>query len=265
MRSALVLISLLLAITAASAQASTETITLVSIKVVQPDPPEAIVPEVAPATIRSIPIIQHPPLDQRVSIRLKDASLQTFFEEISRQTKLEFILVQGLADCRVAAFLHGRTIREALQLLLETGNLTYQQLGRSNSYTVTSRHEIRLCPPGPRKPAGGRCFSKGAPISLECKGAKLSEFAEILHDQSGASLMVWNDAINESIDVDLDKMNFETALDGARKNKTLKIKMGIKKNYATFTLFPPNDMAEPWNLRISTRVVKITRNGTEEL
>src|SRR5208282_2756085 len=79
------------------------------------------------------------PLDVRVSIRVRDASLATFLEIISNQAKINFIMTEGLKNRTVTAFLQNVSVRDALQILLEIKGLTYQQIGRSNSYIIRER------------------------------------------------------------------------------------------------------------------------------
>ena len=76
-----------------------------------------------------------------MSVRVKGAPLATFLDTISAQAKVNFIITEGLEAERVTAFLQNVTVREALQVLLEIKGLTYQQIGKSNTYVVT---------PGPR-------------------------------------------------------------------------------------------------------------------
>jgi|CXWL01.1.fsa_nt_gi type IV pilus assembly protein PilQ len=79
------------------------------------------------------------PLDARVTVRVKGAALATFLDTISAQAKVNFIITEGLEAKRVTAFLQNVTVREALQVLLEIKGLTYQQIGKSNTYVVTPR------------------------------------------------------------------------------------------------------------------------------
>jgi hypothetical protein len=134
------------------------------------------------------------PLDQRLSLRLASGTLQSFFNEVSKQTKLEFRITQGLEQCEIAAFIHDLTAREVLQMTIGTKGISYQQLGRSNQYTITRWRGGPECPPISKKIPTGKCNSTGnTPISLECKDAPLPSLAELLYDQSDASIIVWNE------------------------------------------------------------------------
>lgn len=79
------------------------------------------------------------PLDTRIVVRVKNAPLSTFLDTISAQAKVNFIITEGLENKRVTAFLQNVTVREALQILLEIKGLTYQRIGRSNTYVVSPR------------------------------------------------------------------------------------------------------------------------------
>ncbi|MFA6004137.1 MAG: secretin N-terminal domain-containing protein, partial [Elusimicrobiota bacterium] len=80
-----------------------------------------------------------PPLETRVTVRVKGAPLATFLDTISAQAKVNFIITEGLENRKVTAFLQNVTVREALQVLLEIKGLTYQQIGKSNTYVVAPR------------------------------------------------------------------------------------------------------------------------------
>lgn len=79
------------------------------------------------------------PLDTRIIVRVKAAPLSTFLDTISAQARVNFIITEGLEKKRVTAFLQNVTVREALQILLEIKGLTYQRIGRSNTYVVSPR------------------------------------------------------------------------------------------------------------------------------
>ena len=72
-------------------------------------------------------------------VRVKSAPLATFLDTISAQAKVNFIITEGLEDKRITAFLQNVTVREALQILLEIKGLTYQRIGKSNTYVVSPR------------------------------------------------------------------------------------------------------------------------------
>ena len=88
---------------------------------------------------RPAPAPSGSPLDTRVTVRVKGAPLATFLDTIQAQSKLNFIVTEGLESKRVTAFLQNVTVREALQVLLEIKGLTYQQIGKSNTYVVAPR------------------------------------------------------------------------------------------------------------------------------
>ncbi|NNN05867.1 MAG: hypothetical protein HKL90_08205 [Elusimicrobia bacterium] len=79
------------------------------------------------------------PLDTRVTVRVKGVPLATFLDTISAQAKINFIITEGLEEKRVTAFLQNVTVRDALQVLLEIKGLTYQRIGKTNTYVVTQR------------------------------------------------------------------------------------------------------------------------------
>ncbi|MFA6029045.1 MAG: secretin N-terminal domain-containing protein [Elusimicrobiota bacterium] len=88
---------------------------------------------------KSAPAEPTDPLETRIVVRVKSAPLATFLDTISAQAKVNFIITEGLEDKRITAFLQNVTVREALQILLEIKGLTYQRIGRSNTYVVSPR------------------------------------------------------------------------------------------------------------------------------
>ena len=78
-------------------------------------------------------------METRVTVRVKGAPLATFLETISAQSKINFILAEGLDQKRITAYLQNVTVREALQVLLEIRGLSYQRIGKSNTYIVAPR------------------------------------------------------------------------------------------------------------------------------
>ena len=79
------------------------------------------------------------PLDTRVTVRVRGAPLATFLDTIQSQSSVNFIISEGLENKKVTALLQNVTVRDALQVLLEMKGLTYQQIGKSNTYVVLPR------------------------------------------------------------------------------------------------------------------------------
>ena len=79
-------------------------------------------------------------LDKKIGpIRLKRAPLSTFLDVISAQSKVNFIISEGIEAKKITVFLRRTTVREALELLLRVKGLTYQRIGKSNTYVVAKR------------------------------------------------------------------------------------------------------------------------------
>ena len=80
------------------------------------------------------------PLDRKIGpIRLKGAPLATFLDIVSAQSKVNFIVTEGVEAKTITVFLRKTTVREALELLLRVKGLTYQRIGKSNTYVVQKR------------------------------------------------------------------------------------------------------------------------------
>lgn len=152
------------------------------------------------------------PLDTAVTLELVDGTLAALLDEVGKQTKTEYILIQGVGQCRVSAFIRGLTTREILQLTLEVGGLTYQSAGRSNRYVVTRRKGGPSCPRVDSAPEGTCSALDDNPISLQCKNGPLSSLVHLLYDQTGASFLVWNEAVNQPTTIKLTRATLPKAL-----------------------------------------------------
>ena len=81
------------------------------------------------------------PLDRKVTIRVNNVPIGTFLNSISAQAKINFIMGEEFAGKKVSASLANVTVREALDTLLRVQGLTYQRIGKSDSYVITKRSE----------------------------------------------------------------------------------------------------------------------------
>ncbi|MDR0952618.1 MAG: hypothetical protein LBM71_00250 [Elusimicrobiota bacterium] len=81
------------------------------------------------------------PLDRKVTIRVNNVPIGTFLNSISAQSKINFIMGEEFAGKKVSASLTNVTVREALDTLLRVQGLTYQRIGKSDSYVITKRSD----------------------------------------------------------------------------------------------------------------------------
>lgn len=79
------------------------------------------------------------PLDRKVSIRVSNVPISAFLNSITTQAGINFIMSEEFANKKVTASLTRVTVREALDTLLRVHGLTYQRIGKSDSYVVTKR------------------------------------------------------------------------------------------------------------------------------
>lgn len=80
------------------------------------------------------------PLDRKIGpIRLKGAPLTSFLDIISAQSKVNFIVSDDVSAKQITVFLRRTTVREALEILLRVKGLTYQRIGKSNTYIIMKR------------------------------------------------------------------------------------------------------------------------------
>lgn len=79
------------------------------------------------------------PLDRKVTIRVANVDISSFLNSITTQAQINFIMSEEFANKKVTASLTKVTVREALDTLLRVHGLTYQRVGKSDSYVVTKR------------------------------------------------------------------------------------------------------------------------------
>ncbi len=82
---------------------------------------------------------QASPSDRTVSIRVSNVPISAFLNSITTQARINFIMSEEFANKKVTASLTKVTVREALDTLLRVHGLTYQRIGKSESYVVTKR------------------------------------------------------------------------------------------------------------------------------
>lgn len=181
------------------------------------------------------------PLENRVTVRMPEGSFRSFLDEISRQTKLRFHVVGDLEKCSVSAFLRNLTARQILQATLEVGGLTYQQLGRSDTYTIAPRGEGPRCGSvRPKREAKGRCQAADSePISVKCKNGRLAEFTEIMFDQSKASFFLWDGAADQPLTLHLKRENLGDAIERLMAEDELRVRQLRATDIYVVTLQKP--------------------------
>ena len=113
------------------------------------------------------------PLDRKIGpVRLKGLPLTTFLDVISSQSGVSFIVADGVENKNMTVFMRQTTVREALELLLRVRGLTYQRIGRSNTFIVQKRsneqpnvmtkiYTLNYIPLIPMDPVGGDGASSG--------------------------------------------------------------------------------------------------------
>jgi type IV pilus assembly protein PilQ len=94
--------------------------------------------------LKDSPAIVDPPvvtggkeLDQRVTVRVKNAPLDQFLDTVSAQTKANFVLGEGLDDVRITAFLENVTAREALEIVMTIKGLSCKRVEGRDAYMMS--------------------------------------------------------------------------------------------------------------------------------
>lgn len=124
-----------------------------------------------------------PSLDTRVDVSVKQAPLGRFLDTISQQSKLNFILSEGLEERKVTAFLHKVTVKEALDVLLKLKGLEYYLIAE-NTYMVAPKTEKR------RSLVIGGGPELDQKVTVDLKGSPLEDFIETLSAQTKVNFVV---------------------------------------------------------------------------
>jgi len=119
------------------------------------------------------------PLDRKVSIRVSNVPISAFLNSITTQAQINFIMSEEFANKKVTASLTKVTVREALDTLLRVHGLTYQRIGKSDSYVVTKRSNDA--------PDTITKIYTLSYISLQSIGSASSELASIMPQDVSAS------------------------------------------------------------------------------
>jgi type II secretory pathway component GspD/PulD (secretin) len=96
-----------------------------------------VAPKDSPEINAPVVVEGGPELDQRVTVRVKSASVDEFLDTVSSQTKTNFILGEGLEDLKVTVFLQNVTAREALEIVMTIKGLDLKRLDKGGAYLVS--------------------------------------------------------------------------------------------------------------------------------
>jgi type II secretory pathway component HofQ len=78
-------------------------------------------------------------LDQRVTVKVKNAPLSEFLDTLSAQSKINFIMQDGLEGKKVTAFLQNVSVREALEIMLALKGLSCRRFDGKDTYIIVSK------------------------------------------------------------------------------------------------------------------------------
>lgn len=122
-----------------------------------------------------------PPLERPARIYAVDAPLGYVFGQVAAQTKLRFNFADSVESCRVTVMADGLTTRQIMGLLLQANSFTYQQLGRSDTYTITGR-KGRSCRKTSLHMVRNYCISRE---SLDCENSSAIGVTDLTFNRWG--------------------------------------------------------------------------------
>lgn len=186
------------------------------------------------------------PLASTVTVQLRDSSLKHFLSEIARQSGHEFIVMGGIGECSIAAFIRGRMTREVLQLALEAGQFTYQGAGRSNRLLITPITGQHPCPTSPDNPSRGN----------------VAGLSESIHIFGGANFMCWGEALNVRVDGEPGEP-LGPSLKMLMRSKELNVRqVGTREDFAIRATWPKRPVLS--SVAWSTHPISITPSGISD-
>ena len=139
------------------------------------------------------------PLDRKVSIRVANVPISAFLNSITTQAGINFIMSEEFANKKVTASLTRVTVREALDTLLRVHGLTYQRIGKSDSYVVTKRSNDA--------PDTITKIYTLSYISLQGMGSASSEMSSVLPQITNTGSSLGSSSSSNNISTDTSSMN----------------------------------------------------------
>jgi hypothetical protein len=164
------------------------------------------------------------PLKIPVRVYAMDAPIAYVFGQISAQTNLRFNFADDVESCRVSIFAAGLTAQQAMSTLIEANSLTYQQLGRSDTYTITGRRGF-FCRKARLSVARNFCINRD---SLDCEKSSTIEIADQLFQKWGINFAFADSFLDQPISVHIKNGSSEETEDALRNSKIqFKLREGV--------------------------------------
>lgn len=85
------------------------------------------------------PIVGGKELEGKLTVRVKEGTLGSFLSVLSKQTKLSFVLAEGVGEEKVTAFLKEMTVREILESVSAVYGLEFRRGRSARAYSVKRR------------------------------------------------------------------------------------------------------------------------------
>lgn len=168
-------------------------------------------------------------LDKKVTVEVRQAPISVFLDSISQQTKVNFILADGLADEKVTAFLHDVTAEEALAVLKDIKGVDYRPLSRGGTLLLAAKDSPLLRQP----PAieGGKELD--ARVTIRVKGAPLDQFLSSLSGQTKVNFALADGLEDIKVTAFLEDVTAREAIETVLAVKGLSCrKIGAQTTYA---------------------------------
>ena len=129
----------------------------------------------------------------------EQSSISAFLNSITTQARINFIMSEEFANKKVTASLTKVTVREALDTLLRVHGLTYQRIGKSESYVVTKRSNDA--------PDTITKIYTLSYISLQGMGSASSEMSSVLPQITNTGSSLGSSSSSNNISTDTSSMN----------------------------------------------------------
>jgi len=181
------------------------------------------------------------------NVRLKGATLGTLLDIVSSRSGLSFTYADPeLAQKRVTIFLRKTTTAEIMELVSVTKDLEFQRLGGSDNYVVI-KSTVRFSgyPPLTRKDIEDTRLTQL--ISVRVKGVFLTDFLDIVSQQSKLNFVVVGDAQYIPISAYLEKLTVMDVLQFLKTKGLAYARLGNSNTFVVRKLGAGNEFAQAEN------------------
>ncbi len=151
------------------------------------------------------------PLEKRVTIRMRGATLGELLKYLSRETGASFSIGEELAGRRITVYLSNARLSEVLELFEKTKDLEFRRTGDGGNFLVSANSEpFDGFPPLTRKDIEDPLLNKL--VTVKVKSANLANFLDAISEQAKMNFVVTGNAADMLITAEMDRTTIADVL-----------------------------------------------------